>query len=82
MNVSTNLPIRFSHKADGNRSDVIWHSFYDGSIGLLGDMLGLGVTRDSIGHSVADLASVTRLELSPSIDSVGDVSGELLFVSG
>ena len=82
MNVSTSLPLQFSHAADGKRSDVLWHSSYDGSTGLFGDMLGLGVTRDSIGHTVADLASVTRLEVAPSVDSVGDVSGELLFVSG
>jgi len=75
MEVSTSIQTRFSHETGGARADTMFYFSVDGS-GFSGDMLGHGVTRKSIGHSVAvgDLGSISRLSV--------DVSGESGLESG
>ena len=83
MNIATNIPVRFSYSANGDRSDLVWHSSLDLlASGFTGDMICSGISRDHIGYSIGDVASINKLEVYSTISSgLSPFSGELLLLS-
>ena len=74
MELSTSIPTR---NAYGPRTNVVWHSAYDYGQRLVGE----GITTDSLGHEVTDLA--TQSSVTAAVNRGGrslESDGTLLFV--
>ena len=73
MELSTSIPTRNTY---GPRPNVVWHSSNDYDQRLVGD----GITSDSLGHEVGDIASHPKLNVS--VNKGGralDIEGSLVF---